>query len=138
MITDGDVLTKNKVKELLRNSTEPKTPKGKRRGRETFFVANIAIVALVALTAISYGPSSATIRAIDAVSEEDASATIERESASGEPIRYPLISTVKVVLESGNEFYLDERTAAMLGAIKLASVGTGEVALFLNGMTGRQ
>lgn len=127
MVIDGDVLTKNKVKELLRNSTEPKAPKGKRRGRETFFLASIAIVALVALTAISYRPSEAVNHAIQPSSPEEISsapAAVERDPASNTVTRYPLTTVVKVMFESGAELYLEYRTAAMLGAVRLARSDT--------------
>lgn len=120
MVIDGDVLTKNKVKELLRNSTEPKAPKGKRRGRETFFVANIAIVALVALTAISYRPSLSVDRGIDLTQRaEDGDSTFARDAESSTVIRYPLTTAVKVILPAGDEVYFEYRTAAMLGALKM-------------------
>lgn len=128
MVTDGDALTKNKVKELLRSATESKP---KRWRRESFFLASIAIVALVALTAISHKPSGADSRAIHfSATDEPAEAppaSIEREPMLVSVTRYPLITIVKVVFDSGAEYYLEYRTAAMLGAVKLAradAVGT--------------
>ncbi len=120
MVTDGDVTIKNKVKDFLRGATPPRI---KRRSRDSFFLANIAIVALVALTAISYRPSGAASHANRP--DEDARVVIEREPASGAPFRYPIISAVKVVLESGAEIYLEERTAAMLGVVKFAKTDAG-------------
>lgn len=117
MVTDGEVLTKNKVKELLRSATPPR---GKRWKRDSFFFAGIAIVALVALTAISYRPSEAMNRALRPHTLEETGsvlATAEREPLT--VTQYPLTTVVKVVLESGAELYLEHRTAAMLGAVKL-------------------
>lgn len=131
MVTDGDVLTKNKVKELLRSATEPKT-KNKRRGRDSFFLTSIAIVALVSLTAISYRPSEAVSRAIQPSAPEEISsapAAIERDPAPNTVTRYPLTTVVKVVFDSGAELYFEYRTAAMFGAVKLAQAEVGEFRL---------
>jgi len=127
MVMDGEVLTKNKVKELLRSATGANTQKGKRRRRDSFFLASIAIVALVALTAISYRPSEAMNRAVQPSVPEEISiapAIIEREPVT--VTRYPLTTVVKVVFESGAELYFEYRTAAMLGAVKLAQADLGE------------
>lgn len=109
MVTDGDVAIKNRVKEFLRGAAAPKV---KRHGRDSFFFSGIAVIALVSLTAISYRPSGSggNVR-------EDISPPILRFPSAD---RFPLAYSVRVVLTPGREFYLDERTAAMLGVIRTA------------------
>lgn len=117
MVTDGEAITKNKVKELLRSATPPK---GKRWGRERFLLASIAIVAL---TAISYRPADIGGRMFPPRGPEEiarAPATFEYGQAQDNVVRYPLTTVVKVALGSGDELYLEYRTAAMLGAVRLA------------------
>lgn len=127
MYTGGNDSTKNRIKELLSGATTRGTHgamKIGRRTRDAFFLTSTAIVALVALTAISYRPSSVVAESRGVISdahEENAASA----PASLDAIRYSLRSVVRVVLESGYEFYLDERTAAMLGAIKLTRADAG-------------
>jgi hypothetical protein len=122
MYTGGSESTKNKIKELLSSATTRSAHgavKIGQRTRDAFFLTSTAIVALVALTAISYRPSSGVAESRD-VSSDAREESIAPVTASLDAIRYPLRSVVRVVLESGYEFYLDERTAAMLGAVRLA------------------
>lgn len=125
MYTGGSDSTKNKIKEILSGATSSAPVRGAhgamkigRRTRDAFFVTSTAIVALVALTAISYRPSgvAADAHGINSDTHEESIAPA-LVSLNMVPLRY----AVRVVLESGNVFYFDERTAAMLGAVRLAS-----------------
>ncbi len=129
---DNDSTRGNRIKELLGGATTRSAAKNGRDdcmdagGRAAsgtaagaFFITSTAIVALVSLTAISYRPSGVVADARDVTSD------VREESIAPAPVSLnmvPLRYAVRVVLESGNVFYFDERTAAMLGAVKLASV----------------
>jgi hypothetical protein len=135
MYAGGNDSTKNKIKEILSGAANNVTTRGAqgsmkigRRTRDAFFITSTAIVALVALTAISYRPAGVVADARDVASD------VREESVAPAPVtfdavRYPLTYVVRVVLASGNEVYLDERTAAMLGAVKFANADVINVAL---------
>ncbi len=125
MHTGGSDSTKNRIKEILSGATSGASVRGAqgamkigRRTRDAFFITSTAIVALVALTAISYRPSNV------AADARGINNDMHEESVAHTPVSLnmvPLRYAVRVVLESGNAFYFDERTAAMFGAVKLAS-----------------
>lgn len=125
MYTGGSDSTKNKIKELLSSATtrsaQGSAVKIGRRTRDAFFLTSTAIVALVALTAISYRPSGAATES-RGISGDTYEEGVAPSAVSLDAIRYPLRNVVRVVLESGYEFYLDERTAAILGAVKAARI----------------
>lgn len=124
MYMGGSDSTKNKIKEILSGATSNATTRGAhgvmkigRRTRDAFFITSTAIVALVSLTAISYRPSGVAADARDVASD------VREESVAHAPVSLnmvPLRYAVRVVFESGLELYFDERTAAMLGAVRLA------------------
>lgn len=127
MNTGGSDSTKNKIKEILSGAASSAPVRGAqgamkigRRSRDAFFVTSIAIVALVALTAISYRPSHVAAEA-HSVNSDTREESVAPAQTSLDMIRLPLTYAIRVVLESGNVFYFDERTAAMLGAVRLAS-----------------